>query len=116
MHKVLIASVLVCTLVLVSACSNPAEKLEITTITQPRPPLVLADPDVLTLRSVGWLVLTKDNFEEEMLKMEEKGVTPVVFALTTGDYENLALNLSDLRTYLQQQKAIIVSYAEYINE
>lgn len=35
------------------------------------------------------------------------------FALTEKGYENLSLNLNDLRTFIQQQRAIVAAYERY---
>lgn len=40
----------------------------------------------------------------------------MLFGVTDKGYENLALNLSDLRAYLQQQKAIIAAYENYYQQ
>jgi predicted transcriptional regulator len=40
----------------------------------------------------------------------------LLFGVTDKGYENLALNLSDLRAYLQQQKAIIAAYENYYQQ
>ena len=62
-----------------------------------------------------WYVVTEDNiniFLDE-IKKEQGGVT-VFFAVTPKDYENLALNVSDIRRYILQQKEIIEYYEESI--
>lgn len=40
----------------------------------------------------------------------------MLFGVTDKNYETLALNLSDLRAYLQQQKAIIAAYENYYQQ
>ena len=40
----------------------------------------------------------------------------VFFALTTDNYNKIALNLSDLRAYISQQKSIIILYENAFDE
>lgn len=75
---------------------------------QPRPkPLVMNDME--------WYVVTEENINIffESLKKEQNGVV-VFFAVTPKDYENLSLNVSDIRRYIIQQKEIIEYYEEAI--
>ena len=78
---------------------------EIQTVTPPKP--TVAQPDQLRLREFEFIVVTPDNVEEVFANL--KG-DQVLFALTTKDYENIALNLSDIRAYIQQQKQVILLY------
>lgn len=72
-----------------------------------QPPL----PQQITLQDVGWFVITKDNWEESVKKVEKiLGGEFVVFAMTPPDYENMAANLQELRRYIRQQKEIILYY------
>lgn len=63
-----------------------------------------------------WFVLTPENFEEKVAEAKESGRPIAFFALTDKGYENLGLNLSDLRAYVQQQQAIIAAYKQYYVE
>jgi predicted transcriptional regulator len=65
------------------------------------------------LREVKWVIITADNVEEQIKAIEESGRPVAFFALTDKGYENLGLNLSDLRAYIQQQQAIIAAYKAY---
>lgn len=74
-------------------------------------------PKPLVLNDMTWYVVTEDNiniFLDE-IKKEQGGVT-VFFAVTPKDYENLALNVSDIRRYILQQKEIIEYYEESIKD
>ena len=116
MHSSLTASVLVCSLLLVSGCGESTETIRVTTVPEPRPQIVLPEADQLSLRPFTWLIITADNFEEKIQELIATGKSPVLFALTSEGYEALALNQSDLRTFIQQQNTIIAAYKEYINE
>lgn len=76
----------------------------------------MPDADELNFRDIDWIVLTPENFEEQAKLIEDSGRPVVFFALTDKGYENLGLNLSDLRAYVQQQQAIIAAYKKYYVE
>lgn len=74
-------------------------------LTPPKPAVPAADE--LNLRDFEFIVITPENIEEVFDNMRGE---KVLFALTSKGYENIALNLSDIRSLIQQQKAIIVVY------
>jgi hypothetical protein len=99
--------------ILLSACSTPVEQVEISTVPVERPRLVLPPPGELNMRDVEWIVVTKDNIDQIMQNFNETGERFVLFALTVDGYENLSLNTNDLRSFIEQQQAIIVAYKNY---
>ena len=116
-QTILIASVL-SIIILSSGCSslpkidfNPPPPVKVITEEVPieiyQPPL----PQQITLQDVSWFVITKDNWEESIEKVEKiLGGEFVVFGMTPPDYENMAYNLQELRRYIRQQKEIILYY------
>lgn len=73
-----------------------------------KPPKPIVPPvDRLRLRDVEWVILTPDNYEEIFNNLDG---SKSLFAITGEGYENLALNLSDTRALIQQQKEIIAIY------
>lgn len=80
-------------------------------VTPPAP--IVPTPDVLDLRDVEFVVVTAENIDEIFAEM--KG-DKVFFALTTDNYNKIALNLSDLRAYISQQKSIIILYENAFDE
>ena len=83
------------------------EKVQIPTVARPKP---------LQLNDTRVFVVTKDNFEE--FKKEFTGIYGdlAFVALSMKDYENLALNIADIRRYLNQQEEIIVYYEKAVTE
>lgn len=57
--------------------------------------------------------MTAENFDDKVRELESSGRPIAFFALTDKGYENLGLNLSDLRAYIQQQQAIVAAYRQY---
>ena len=103
-------------LMLLSSCGLPnISPIQITSAPAQRPPLVLPPVDTLTMRPVEWTIVTQNNIEEVFAQLEADGQNLALFALTDEGYENLGLNFSDIRQLVQQQRAIIVAYENYVN-
>jgi hypothetical protein len=51
-----------------------------------------------------------DSFVAEISRAQ--GQSPVFVAIMMKDYENLSLNLADLRRYIEQQQSIIAYYRQ----
>ena len=83
------------------------EKVQIPTVARPKP-LQLSDTRVF--------VVTEDNFEEFVAEFTELYGDVAFVALSMTDYENLALNIADLRRYINQQTKIIVYYEKAVTE
>ena len=116
MQNSLIASALGFGLLLSSCSSNPPQQIEISAKPVKVPELVLPEADVLYFRPVKWTLITENNFTEKVEKIAKNGRPIVFFALTDEGYQELALNLSDLRAYVQQQKIIIAAYERYYKD
>lgn len=108
----MIKYVILSSAVFLAACSTPdvpeVKPVEIRTIEVPRPAPIVPPVDQLRLREVKWIIITPENIEESFAKIQSGEV--VLFALTTDGYENIALNLSDIRALIEQQKKIIAIY------
>jgi hypothetical protein len=98
---------------LISGCSTAPQRIEVSAKPVAKPELVLPPVDQLRMREVDWTLITPENFEEEVAKLKASGRPIVFFALTDKGYENLGLNFSDIRAFIQQQKAIIIAYENY---
>ena len=83
------------------------ERVQIPTVARPKP-LQLSDTRVF--------VVTKDNFEEFEKEFTELYGDLAFVALSMKDYENLALNISELKRYINQQTEIIVYYEKAVTE
>lgn len=74
-----------------------------------QPPL----PSPVKLEDVRWFVITADNLEDQISRVERiQDGDFVIFAVTPRDYENMAGNLQELRRYVRQQREIIEYYRE----
>ena len=77
---------------------------------------IVARPKPLQLTDTQVRVVTKQNLEI-FLEQYEKQYGEVAFVvISMQDYENLALNIAELRRYINQQIEIIVYYEEAVKE
>lgn len=102
---------------LISGCSTPMpQRIEVSAKPVDKPELVLPDADVLRMKEVEWILITPENFEEKVAEIEATGRPVVFFALTDEGYENISMNFSSIRAFIQQQRAIIAAYQNYYTE
>jgi hypothetical protein len=101
-------------ILLISGCAAPMpQRIEVSAKPVQKPELVLPNADQLRMREVEWTIITPENFEAKIEEIKKSGRPVVFFALTDKGYENLGLNFSDIRAFIQQQKAIIAAYENY---
>ncbi len=115
MVKHSIASVLGCGLaiLLLSSCSTPVQKIEVTAKPIEKPELTLPAVDKLEMKDVDWVIITEKNYEEVFKKLKKTGRPIAIFGLTDKGYAHLGENLSAIRALIQQQKTIIAAYEAY---
>jgi hypothetical protein len=75
---------------------------------------IVARPKAVQLNEIKIYVVNKDNYEEFAKEFKDKNGSLVYIAISIKDYENLSLNFSELRRYIEQQKEIIVYYEEAV--
>jgi len=83
------------------------QKLQIPTVARPKP-LQLTDTRVR--------VVNADNLDEFLREYEEQYGSIAFVALSMRDYENLALNIADIRRFLNQQDQIIIYYEKALTD
>ena len=112
LNKLLLSSFIV----VISGCSFLSKEPEIVVQTkiierniptQPR-------PKKLELYDIKWYAVTSENFEEFNQKFEAENGNLVFFAISVPSYENMSLNMADIKRYLEQQKALIIYYEESV--
>ena len=104
-------------LLLSSGCSLLPREKEIivqTVEVEKQIPLQL-QPNPLQFNDSYWHVVTEANFDEFIEKFKkEHGEAWVFYAVSVRSYESMALNLAELKRYIEQQKQIIIYYEEAI--
>ena len=99
-------------LLLLSSCStwDKLTRIEVQTIEVKRQIPIQNWPARLNLHNIKWYVVTDQNFEEFKEKYIKQNGEFLFFAISVRDYETLALNMSDIKRYVEQQKQIIIYY------
>ena len=77
---------------------------------------VVSRPKPLQLVDTRVRVVTSDTLDEFISEYKEQYGEVAFVVLSMKDYENLALNIADLRRYINQQTEIIVYYEEAVTE
>ena len=77
---------------------------------------VVSRPKPLQLIDTRVRVVTSDTLEQFLKEYEEQSGELAFVVLSMQDYENLALNIADLRRFINQQTEIIVYYEEAVSE
>ena len=77
---------------------------------------VVSRPTPLQLIDTRVRVVTSDTLEQFLKEYEEQYGELAFVVLSMQDYENLALNIADLRRFINQQTEIIVYYEEAVSE
>lgn len=103
-------------LILLTGCSflQPKEIIVKEYITRDIP--IQERPKPVNLHNVRFDVVTKETLKEFLDENEKTFGTTVFYAITVPDYENMSLNIAELRRYINQQKAIIVYYEKSLEE
>ena len=99
--------------VFLTSCGSSVKEIQVSTVEVSKTPLNIQNLDPLQLQGVEWIIITKDNAMEVFEEIKSKGGEYSLFALTDTGYEKLALNFTDIRNRLAQQRQILLSYNEY---
>jgi hypothetical protein len=104
------------TMSLLSSCSlwPKVQEPRVITVTNTVKTLVppVVRPKPVQLNDVKIYVVTKDNFEEFAAEFTKKNGELVYISISIKDYENLSLNIAELRRFINQQNQIIIYYEE----
>jgi hypothetical protein len=84
--------------------------LEIRTVEVERKIPIQNRPRPMALNNLYWFVVTEDTFPKFKARFVEQNADFLFYAISVRDYEGLALNMAELKRYLQQQQSIIGFY------
>lgn len=79
------------------------QKTTIPTVARPKP---------INLTDTRLYVVNEQNLEEFLAEFEAVNGNRAFIAFSVKDYENLSLNIAELRRFIQQQGEIILYYEE----
>ena len=103
---------------LLSSCSswNALKTVEIKTVEVERQIPIQNRPQQIQMNTnMKWWVVTEENFKEFKASFQKENGDPLVaYVLSVKDYETLALNMAEIKRYIEQQKSIIVYYEDAI--
>ena len=93
------------------------EPVEVITIAQ-RPPMWHPPlPIEMQMQTVEFEVFTPELMQEYLDLVVENKAPPIpYYALTTQQYENLAINMAEIKRYITNILSIVKFYREYENE
>ena len=112
-----VSSLLLLSLI-ISSCSswNPLKTIEIKTVEVERNVPLQNRPRQLDLSDIHWYVVTEENFAEFKKKfLKENGDPLVAYVISVKDYETLAIDMAEIKRYIDQQKQIIIYYEKALS-
>ena len=99
-----------------SVFRKPEEVVVTRTVIQaPNLPLQ-PQPRPINIVDIKWYTVTTDNIDEFEKNFENDNGDLVFFAISVPHYQNLSLNLAEIRRYIEQQQAIIIYYEDQITK
>ena len=113
MKKLIVFSILLS--LLLSSCSWKPEKEIITKAEVYVPTInVVPRPEPLTLRNADVIVITEKNLEEVIQRVKDMQGSFVVYALDPKSFESLAINMEQIKLYIESQNKIILYYEKAV--
>lgn len=80
-------------------------------VTRPNMPVPSLQP--VQQLPVEWYVITRENAQARLQEIEQRHGSVTLFATSAQGYQNLSVNVADLRRYIMQQQAVIAALREY---
>jgi arginine/lysine/ornithine decarboxylase len=57
-----------------------------------------------------WIVVTPDNVDEQLARIEQQEGEVLFLAMTVPDYEVMAYNMQEIKRYINELKDVVVYY------
>lgn len=95
-----------------ASCSSIKE-LQILTVDEPRPTLVVPSVDQLDMDNIKWVIVTPENVQEVFQDLKDKNIRLALFSLTSDGYQSISINNANIIKLIKQQKSIIAAYEQY---
>jgi hypothetical protein len=99
-------------LITLGACAS-GPKVYVAPEAMERAKFITPDINPVDQLALEWSIINKDNANQKLAAQEKKTGSSTFFALTAQGYQNLSINTSELRRYIQQQKATIEALKKY---
>ena len=102
---------------LTSSCSWRPEKETVTVTKIVKPVIEVKErPKGVKMLPVKFYVVTEKNYEQFKEKFKKENGDFVFYAMSVPSSENLALDMAELRRYIEQQKEIIIYYEKAVKD
>ena len=102
---------------MVSSCSLLTTRpIEVTAKPMERKIVQPIMPRELELTTPQWIVVTPDNWEDQLARFEKQEGEIVFLAMTVPDYEVMSLNMKELQRYITELKDVVVYYRKVTTE
>lgn len=100
-------------LITLGACSATGPKVYVAPEAMDRAKFVTPEIAPVDQLNIEWSIINKENANEKLSAQEKKTGSSTFFALSAQGYQNLSINVGELRRYIQQQKATIEALKKY---
>ena len=99
-------------LMMASSCSllPKTKQVEITAKPLERTFVQPVMPREINLGVPQWIVVTPDNWEEQLARIEKQEGEILFLAMTVPDYEVMSVNMKELKRYITELKDVVVYY------
>jgi len=68
------------------------------------------------MNDVHFYVVTEDTFDKFKKRFTKENGDFLFYALSVRDYESIALNMAELKRFIDQQKQVIVYYEKAVTK
>ena len=123
MKKLITFSVLLVALLVISACSRTPEKEIITVPTIVETPelekptiQIVPRPDPVIMKDADIVVVTEANLQEVIERIKGTQGEFVLYAMTASSFEALALNLEQIKRFIEEQNEVILYYEKAVTK
>ena len=99
------------TLMMACSCSLiPTKQIEVTAKPMDRTIVQPVMPREIDLKEPMWIVVTPDNVDEQLARIEQQEGDVLFLAMTVPDYEFMAYNMQEIKRYINELKDVVVYY------
>ena len=96
---------------MVCSCSLiPTKQIEVTAKPLDRKIVQPIMPREIDLQEPRWIVITPENWEDQLAMIEQQEGELVFLAMTVPDYEVMAYNMQEIKRYISELKDVVVYY------
>jgi|TARA_B110000858_G_C17377001_1_gene282035 hypothetical protein len=96
---------------MVSSCSLlPTREIQVTAKPMERTIVQPIMPREISLSTPTFIVVTPDNWEEQLARIEDQEGEILFLAMTVPDYEVMSMNIQELKRYITELKDVVVYY------